>query len=60
MPILHHWLRRSLFKGEVTLEKLDEDIYRPLESFPTTRWWFAMAFTSTLAASFCRYAPATR
>ena len=41
-----------LFDGEVTIEKLDEDIYRPLESFPTTRWWFAMAFTSTLAGLF--------
>jgi molybdopterin-containing oxidoreductase family membrane subunit len=42
----------SLFVGEVTLRRLDDDIYRPLESFPTLRWWVALAFTSTLALLF--------
>ena len=42
----------SLFVGEVTLRRLDDDIYRPLESFPTLRWWFAMVCTSTLAMIF--------
>ncbi|MHC4697781.1 MAG: NrfD/PsrC family molybdoenzyme membrane anchor subunit [Planctomycetota bacterium] len=42
----------SLFVGKVTLRRLDEDIYRPLESFPTFRWWLAISFTSTLAGIF--------
>ncbi len=42
----------SLFVGDVTLRRLDDDIYRPLESFPTFRWWLAIAFTGTLAAVF--------
>jgi molybdopterin-containing oxidoreductase family membrane subunit len=42
----------SLFVGKVTLRRLDEDIYRPLESFPTLRWWLAISFTSTLAGIF--------
>ena len=42
----------SLFVGDVTLRRLDDDIYRPLESFPTMRWWLAIAFTSTLAGIF--------
>jgi molybdopterin-containing oxidoreductase family membrane subunit len=42
----------SLFVGDVTLRKLDDDIYRPLESFPTIRWWLAIAITGTLAAIF--------
>ncbi len=42
----------SLFEGEVTLERLDEDIYRPLESFPTIRWWIALSFSGALASVF--------
>lgn len=42
----------SLFVGDVTLRKLDDDIYRPLESFPTMRWWLAIAITGTMAAIF--------
>ena len=42
----------SLFVGDVTLRKLDDDIYRPLESFPTIRWWLAIAITGTMAAIF--------
>jgi hypothetical protein len=49
----------SLFDGEVTLERLDEDIYRPLESFPTTRWWLALSVSGALAGVFA-YAPASR
>ena len=29
--------------GEVDLKRLDDDINRPLESFPTKRWWAATA-----------------
>jgi len=32
--------------------QLDDDINRPLESFPTVRWWFAISVTGTLAAWF--------
>ena len=33
----------------VDFQRLDDDINRPLESFPTTRWWMALGFTGTLA-----------
>ncbi|MGD2109162.1 MAG: polysulfide reductase NrfD [Phycisphaerae bacterium] len=42
----------KLFVGDMTLRRLDDDIYRPLESFPTMRWWLAIACTSTLAGVF--------
>jgi len=42
----------SLFVGDVTLRTLDDDIYRPMESFPTMRWWMAIAVTGTMAAIF--------
>ncbi|UCE61307.1 MAG: polysulfide reductase NrfD [Phycisphaerales bacterium] len=42
----------SLFVGDVTLKGLEDDIYRPLESFPTTRWWLAISFTGALASIF--------
>jgi len=42
----------SLFDGEVTLERLDEDIYRPMESFPTVRWWLAISCTGALSSIF--------
>jgi len=41
---------------------LDDDIYRPLESFPTARWWAAFAVTGTLALVFvlCLYITVAR
>ena len=42
----------ALFVGDVTLRRLDDDIYRPMESFPTIRWWLAIGCTGTLSAIF--------
>jgi Ni/Fe-hydrogenase subunit HybB-like protein len=42
----------SLFTRDVSLRQLDEDIYRPLESFPTARWWIAISCTGALASLF--------
>ena len=42
----------ALFEGDVTLRRLDDDIYRPLESFPSTRWWVAIAITGAMASLF--------
>jgi molybdopterin-containing oxidoreductase family membrane subunit len=42
----------SLVSGEVNLRRLDDDICRPMESFPTIRWWLAFAVSSTLAGVF--------
>lgn len=42
----------ALFVGDVTLQRLDDDIYRPMESFPTARWWLAICCTGSLAAVF--------
>ena len=41
-----------LVTGEVDFKKLDEDINRPLESFPPMRWWFAFAIASSLVLWF--------
>ena len=41
-----------LVEGEVDFKKVDEDVNRPLESFPTGRWWIAFSFTSLLATIF--------
>lgn len=38
----------NLIDREVTLAQLDDDINRPLESFPTVRWWAAFAVTSSM------------
>ncbi|MHC4441153.1 MAG: NrfD/PsrC family molybdoenzyme membrane anchor subunit [Planctomycetota bacterium] len=37
---------------EVPLQQLDDDVYRPMESFPTARWWMAISFTGALATLF--------
>ncbi len=42
----------ALVTEEVSLRRLDDDICRPLESFPTYRWWAAFAVSSTLLALF--------
>ncbi len=42
----------SLFEGEVVLRRLDDDICRPFESFPTWRWLAAMAVAGGLASLF--------
>ncbi len=39
----------SLFAGKSDPKYLDDEIYRPLESFPTRRWWIAISITGTLA-----------
>ena len=41
-----------LVDREVTLTQLDEEIFRPLESFPTIRWYAAITVTGALAAWF--------
>jgi len=41
-----------LVTGKMDFRQLDADVSRPLESFPTNRWWIAFAFTSTLALVF--------
>jgi Ni/Fe-hydrogenase subunit HybB-like protein len=38
--------------ADLTNPRLDDDIYRPLESFPTFRWWLALAATGSLATLF--------
>ena len=38
-----------LVEGNPTLQSLEDDINRPLESFPTGRWWAALGFTSLLS-----------
>jgi Ni/Fe-hydrogenase subunit HybB-like protein len=38
--------------GPSAARQLDDDINRPLESFPTLRWWLAISVTGTLAAWF--------
>lgn len=42
----------SLVTEEVSLRRLDDDICRPMESFPTIRWWLAFSFAGTLAVVF--------
>ena len=42
----------SLFTRDVSLRQLDDDIYRPMESFPTARWWMAIAVTGAMASLF--------
>lgn len=51
-----------LFGREVSPGRLDDDIYRPLESFPTARWWMSIAVTGTLAGVFffCVWITVTR
>ena len=51
-----------LLDGQISLGKLDDDIYRPLESFPTLRWWLAISVTGTLAGvfAFCLYITVSR
>jgi len=41
--------REALVLGEVDFRRLDDDINRPLESFPTLRWWAAFAVKSSMA-----------
>ncbi len=37
---------------DLALRRLDDDIFRPMESFPTRRWWFAISITGALATLF--------
>ncbi|MBN1443868.1 MAG: hydrogenase, partial [Planctomycetes bacterium] len=41
-----------LVTGPVDLRRLDDDIHRPLESFPTLRWWIAFSICGALATCF--------
>ncbi len=52
----------NFVEGKVTLKQLDDDINRPLESFPTIRWWIAFGCTSTLVLIFgyCLYLTVAR
>lgn len=52
----------SYIDREMTLGQLDDDINRPLESFPTMRWWVAIGFTSSLVLVFfyCIYVTVAR
>ncbi len=38
--------------GGFTSTQIDDDVYRPLESFPTWRWWAAIAVTGTFTLVF--------
>jgi len=38
-----------LVDGDASARRLDEDVYRPLESFPTFRWWIAFAISGSFA-----------
>jgi Ni/Fe-hydrogenase subunit HybB-like protein len=42
----------GLFTTTVDARSIDEDVYRPAESFPTGRWWAAISVTSLLALVF--------
>ncbi len=42
----------SLVTGEIDFQRLDDDVYRPLESFPTWRWWAAFLVTGTFTLIF--------
>ena len=41
-----------MYTEEVSLRRLDDEVFRPVESFPTLRWWFAISITGTLAGVF--------
>ncbi|MDD4890676.1 MAG: polysulfide reductase NrfD [Phycisphaerae bacterium] len=51
-----------LIDGRLSPRQLDDDIYRPLESFPTFRWWIAISITGSLAGlfAFCLYFTVSR
>lgn len=42
----------ALFTRDVTLRAIDDDVFRPLESFPTRRWWIAIFCTGSMAGIF--------
>lgn len=42
----------DLVTEQVTLRRLDDDICRPMESFPTYRWWIAFAISGMLLTVF--------
>jgi len=41
-----------LFTREVTSRSLDDDVFRPVESFPTMRWWGALSVTGAMSLLF--------
>ncbi|MDJ0522590.1 MAG: polysulfide reductase NrfD [Planctomycetota bacterium] len=41
-----------LVQGDITLQKLDDDISAPYEAFPTKRWWIAFLLVQPLAIAF--------
>jgi Ni/Fe-hydrogenase subunit HybB-like protein len=49
----------GLFTRKVDSRSIEDDIYRPLESFPTTRWWVAISFTGALTLIFSLCVTAT-
>jgi len=42
----------ALFTREVSPGIVEDDIFRPMESFPTARWWIALAVTGAMASLF--------
>ena len=40
-----------LVQGEVDAKRLDDDIMRPVESFPTARWWTVVATAGVILAA---------
>jgi len=42
----------QLIGGDISLGQLDAEVFRPLESFPTFRWWMALAVTGSFASLF--------
>ena len=43
---------KPLTTREVGLRELEDDVYRPMESFPTMRWWLAISVTGSMASLF--------
>jgi len=42
----------ALTTRKLSLRELEDDIYRPIESFPTFRWWMTLAVTGAMASLF--------
>lgn len=41
-----------LFDTPVSSRQIDNDVFRPLESFPTRRWWISIFITGAMAGCF--------
>lgn len=41
-----------LFDTPVSARRIDDDVFRPMESFPTRRWWIAIFITGSMVGLF--------